>query len=236
LALLGGAAQASGPLGVIAVIDKVVTEPSGTAPERVLIFGTFVLARGERAATYDLPRYGLLYYKTVPGEEEQAHRDWATMQKKAGTGQVLGWADTDLARNLGRLLPVKGDKGEPDPYPPASGVQQFRADSTFPPAQALRNTPAVVAPADGDEVASGAVELIAHNLPGDRPGVSYLFFIESGTGETESSPALRPGKEQTSWKPRMEIKAGQKYTWRAWCRIGTTEDKGRVSTATFRGK
>jgi hypothetical protein len=35
---------ASGPIGVYALIDKVVFEPNDTAPDRVQIWGVFVLA------------------------------------------------------------------------------------------------------------------------------------------------------------------------------------------------
>jgi hypothetical protein len=234
--LAAGASQASGPLAVFGVIDKVVAEPSAE-PTRVLLWGTFVTAttRPGEAVSYSKPAYGFLHYAIVARDEEQCRREWSDMQKHTGTGEVLGWGDVERGGDFGRVRRATASKGEPDAFPISSGVVLMRADSNFPPARALRTTPAPVAPADGDEIAAGTVELTVRNLPGNRPGIKYQFEIENAAGEKEASPAVAQGKEKTSWKPRLEVKAGEKYTWRVWAVLGNA-DNGPANTATFKGK
>jgi hypothetical protein len=223
-------------VAVLGVIDKVVAEPSAE-PTRVVLWGTFVTAtsRPGEELSYSKPAFGFLYYAIVPGEEELCRREWSDMQKHAGTGEVLGWGDVERGGSFGRVRRANAPKGEPDAFPISSGVVLLRAGSNFAPARALRSTPAPVAPAGGDEVAAGPVELTVRNLPGNRAGVRYQFEISNAAGETETSPALEQGKERTSWKPRMKVKAGEKYTWRVWAVQGSA-DNGPASTATFKGK
>jgi hypothetical protein len=234
--LASGASQASGPLAVLGVIDKVVAEPSGE-PTRVVLWGTFVIgaSRPGEELSYSKPVFGFLYYAIVPGEEEHCRREWSDMQKHAGTGEVLGWGDVERGGSFGRVRRASAPKGEPDAFPISSGVVLTRAGSNFPPARALRSMPAPVAPATGDEVAAGPVELSVRNLPGNRAGVKYQFEITNAAGEKETSPAVDQGKERTSWKPRMEVKAGEKYTWRVWAVEGLA-DNGPANTASFKGK
>jgi hypothetical protein len=231
-----GAARASGPLAVFGVIDKVVVEPNAE-PTRVLLWGTFVTAttRPGEGLSYGKPAFGFLYYAIVPGEEDQCRREWSDMQKHAGTGEVLGWGDVERGGDFGRVRRATAPKGQPGAFPISSGVVLMRAGSNVPPAHSLRSTPAPVAPADGDEVAAGPFELKARNLPGNKPGVKYQFEIVNAAGDKETSPEVAQGKETTSWKPRMEVKAGEKYTWRVWA-VSADGGNGPDNSATFQGK
>jgi hypothetical protein len=55
-ALLAGtafAARASDPTGIYAFVDRVVFEPSDTAPERIQVWGGFALAKTENRDDYN---------------------------------------------------------------------------------------------------------------------------------------------------------------------------------------
>ena len=66
LTLLFGACQlsalASDPIGIYALVDKVVFEPNEKAPERIQVWGAFAIAEGY-GSTYDKAQRGFLYYK-----------------------------------------------------------------------------------------------------------------------------------------------------------------------------
>src|SRR5438034_6084567 len=65
LALFGvgaGRALASDPVGIYALVDKVVFEPNETNPERIQIWGGFAIAEGY-GYTYKNAQRGYLYYK-----------------------------------------------------------------------------------------------------------------------------------------------------------------------------
>jgi len=82
--------RASGPLGVYAIVDKVVFEPNESSPQRVQIWGVFMhttettnmnpaLSSAER---------GYVYY-SLPGPREQAdtaRKEWNDLKTVAGTG------------------------------------------------------------------------------------------------------------------------------------------------------
>src|SRR6059036_1850645 len=59
-----GPALASDPVGVYAVVDKVVLEPSEANPERIQVWGAFAIAEGY-GYTYKKAERGYLYYKLI---------------------------------------------------------------------------------------------------------------------------------------------------------------------------
>jgi hypothetical protein len=230
------AARGSGALGVIAVIDKVVSEPSGEAPERIRVWGTFVFAREEagKATDYGLPAYGFLYYTSAAGKETECRREWEEMRKAAGTGSVIGWADSSLGIPLGKVRRPGAPAGEPDPYPLGFGLLKFARESTSAPVRSLRTIPAPISPVD-EAVAAGKVKLVVHNVRDTaRAKAAYWFVVESAAGEREVSDPVPAGEKETTWTPRLEVKAGEKYTWRVQAVEG--DWKGPANTATFKGK
>jgi hypothetical protein len=236
MVLLGGvAARASGPLGVVAVIDKVVYEPDGDSPTRVQVWGTFVLAQGRGPLVYGKPEYGSMYYEAGPDMQEQCRSAWADLKKRAGTGVPVGWGDIDGGQKFGRVRRPGEPTADPDPYPVGFGVQELRRDSNFPAVKTLMNIAAPLSPIGDMGVVPGKVELVARNARAAGGGVHYLFEIESAAGEKETSPALEAGKEQTSWKPHMAVKPGEKYTWRVWTNA-EKKPAHESSTATFKGR
>ena len=93
-ALLGGAtsaARASDPTGIYAFVDRVVFEPSETAPERIQVWGGFALARTENRNDYHDAERGFLYFKVRVGEEGICQKEWADLKSVAGTGQIVAF-------------------------------------------------------------------------------------------------------------------------------------------------
>jgi hypothetical protein len=86
-----GIAKNSG-VGIYAIVDTVAFEPDKTSPERVRIDGVFVVPIRMSSGDYAPPKRGFLYFKTVPGREKAARRDWAALTSVAGTGEVIGFA------------------------------------------------------------------------------------------------------------------------------------------------
>jgi hypothetical protein len=123
-------ANASGPIGVYALIDKVSFEPSADKPERIRIEGVFIAAQAttDNSAVYDAPQRGYLYFALPAGANAQlARREWTDLKAVAGTGQVVGlgsiWASTAIAvRKPGEEAKSPGE------YPMGNGVVKVNSD------------------------------------------------------------------------------------------------------------
>ncbi len=90
----GGSLSASDPIGIYALVDRVVLEPNEEAPERIQIWGAFALAQGHGrkfGEYYHPATRGYLYYQLVKGKEEQCRNEWKDLQRVAGTGQCVAF-------------------------------------------------------------------------------------------------------------------------------------------------
>jgi len=93
LLVLAVGARASDPVGIYALIDKVVLEPKEGAPERIQIWGVFTLSRNygnEHAG----PVRGYMHFAATVGKEEVCRREWADLKRIAGTGQVVAFGSS----------------------------------------------------------------------------------------------------------------------------------------------
>src|SRR5262249_13499095 len=84
----------SDPIGIYALIDKVVMEPNDSAPERVQLWGAFATANTENAENrdaYDPPQRGFYYFSIPPGKEVVCRREWTDFKTVTGTGKVIGF-------------------------------------------------------------------------------------------------------------------------------------------------
>ena len=93
ITLCPGVVTASGPIGVYALVNKVVLEPSADKPERIRISGVFIAAveTPDNSTVYSAPQRGYLYFELPKGNEELARREWADLKSVAGTRQVVGF-------------------------------------------------------------------------------------------------------------------------------------------------
>ena len=150
-ALSMGIAQASGPVGVYTLIDKVVLEPSAENPERILIYGAFSI-RTDNQGTFQAPQRGYLYYALPPGANKAAIlREWSDLKGAAGTRTVIAFGGTSFGeyaadgRGVTRApvyqpprLRKTGHKPEnPDLYVTGSGLSKVRSDTDYGPVKSL---------------------------------------------------------------------------------------------------
>src|SRR5947207_582794 len=82
-----GVANASGPIAVYALVDKVTFEPNADKPERVRVSGVFITA-GEGSDVYSAPQRGYLYFALPRQDQDLALREWGDLKSVAGTRQV----------------------------------------------------------------------------------------------------------------------------------------------------
>ncbi|MBM3833924.1 MAG: hypothetical protein FJ403_11770 [Verrucomicrobia bacterium] len=127
--------KASDPIGVFALIDKVVLEPNETSPERIQIWGAFAFAEG-RGDAYAAPKRGYLYYK-LPAEKAKAARtEWADLKLAAGKSEVIGFG----ARygEKGKLRKPDEKPENPDAYPVGWGLIRMKErDANYAPIRQL---------------------------------------------------------------------------------------------------
>lgn len=120
-----------GSVGIYAVIDKVILEPEGNSPERIRIFGTFIIPIARSSGLHQHPQQGYLYYQ-IPSGREDVVKEWLELKKFAGTGKGIGFAAYWMpsSRTLGANTSLEvhihkeGDTALPDPYPRTIGILQ----------------------------------------------------------------------------------------------------------------
>jgi hypothetical protein len=113
--LLAAYAPASDPVGVYGLIDKVVVESDGRNPERIQIWGVFMLSDGKTGDNYLPPQHGYLYYATPDTPTPQQRAEWNDLRSVAGTGTPVGFAGR--YERLGRVRPATDAPANPDAYP-----------------------------------------------------------------------------------------------------------------------
>ena len=114
---LGGAlliavgARGSDPVGIYALIDKVVMEPKEGTPERIQVWGVFVLAR-KGGAEHSSPQRGYMYFSATQGQEGVCRNEWADLKKIPGTDAVVAFGSSRAATGA-----VRKAKAESKPAP-----------------------------------------------------------------------------------------------------------------------
>jgi hypothetical protein len=153
-ALSIGTAQASGGLGIYALISKVTMEPSAENPKRILIYGVFSIRTGndQGQGSFQAPQRGYLYYTLPAGANRTLIlREWSDLNAAAGTRTVIGFGGTSFGDYVpaGGALHVPppyhppqlrktGDKPEnPDPYVTGAGLSKMRSDTDYGPVKSL---------------------------------------------------------------------------------------------------
>ena len=128
MTLCPGVMNASGPIGVYALVDKVAFEPGADKPERIRISGVFMVAQEtpDNSTVYSAPQRGYLYFELPKGNEDLARREWTDLKSVAGTRQVVGfgssWGTKARVRKPDENAKVPGD------YPLGNGVVKINSD------------------------------------------------------------------------------------------------------------
>jgi hypothetical protein len=103
--------SASGPLGIYAIIEKVVFEPNDEAPERVQVWGAFAYVDGANSLTVSAAKKGYLYFRLPPSADfpesyvTTIRNEWADLKAVAGTGQAVGFGRWGYIGGFGALDP-----------------------------------------------------------------------------------------------------------------------------------
>jgi hypothetical protein len=114
------AVYASDFTGVYAVVDKVVFEPSESAPARIQIWGAFALSDGQRGSNYKPAEKGYLYYTCESGKESICRKEWADLKSVSGTDTGVGFGYRYAP--AGRIRKADEKPAAPDMYPIQAGV------------------------------------------------------------------------------------------------------------------
>jgi hypothetical protein len=122
----------NGNIGIYGIVDKVVFEPDEGSPERIQIWGLFVVPIPISSGLYKAPQRGVLYFSIPPDRKEIARKEWVELKSLAGSGQILGFTEywvanpSDPQGNPHTSLVVhvhkNGPLGLPDAYPLGIGV------------------------------------------------------------------------------------------------------------------
>jgi hypothetical protein len=111
---------ASDPVGIYAIVTKVIFEPSDTAPQRVQIWGVFALADTARGGDfYTKPQRGYMYFSLPKGKESTALKEWADFKAVGGTGQGIAFGSRRYPM-LVKVRPESEKPASPDSYSPDS--------------------------------------------------------------------------------------------------------------------
>jgi hypothetical protein len=124
-ALTTVALHASDLVGVYAVIDKVVLEPSDAAPQRIQIWGAFALSDGKAGSNYGAAEKGYLYYSCPAGQETVCRKEWEDLKTVAGKDTGVGFGER--FKETGRIRKAADKPASPDAYPIARGVVRLSA-------------------------------------------------------------------------------------------------------------
>jgi len=108
---------ADGPVGVYAMVQKVVFEPNEQAPTRIQVWGLFVWVDGglDKPGPINLPQRGYMYFKLPANATSAAatKQQWAEIKTIAGTGQIIAFGGWNYAGTFEDLhIPMTGGQEE----------------------------------------------------------------------------------------------------------------------------
>jgi hypothetical protein len=230
LALISAAPRpVSDPIGVYALIDRVVLEPNADHPSTIQIWGVFALSPRRPGNEYQPAQRGYLYYSVNRKNDHATHAEWSDLKAVAATGQPVGFGGR--YEDNGRVRRAGEAATNPDTYPLGFGLVKMLNKLEGPTIEReLKHVPMPVTPADGASARAGQVRLVARNVAtGD---VQYVFDIEGSSSTRETSQPITAGKGETSWSPQMRLRSGENYVWRVW----VVQDgwRGQPAVASFR--
>jgi hypothetical protein len=228
--LAAAPAPLSDPIGVFALVDRVVLEPNAENPTAIQIWGVFALAVPTDRNAYNPAQRGYLYYSLNSTNPRATRAEWSDMRAAAGTGQALGFGSR--FEPMGRVRRASEAPASPDNYPLGFGLVKVTTGAPGARAtiqQELKLVPSPLAPADGGAVPAGEVRLVTRNIA-DR-AAQYVFTIEGGS-QSETSKPIPAGNGETAWSPTLRLEAGREYTWHVL--VVKDGQKGTPATASFR--
>jgi hypothetical protein len=119
--------RASDFVGVYCLADRVVLEPNDTEPQRVQIWGSFLMTDGQRGSGYLDAKRGYLYYSCPTGKDSVCINEWNDLKSVAGKNIAVGFGGR--FQSNGRVRPSSEAVASPDAYPIQIGVARVGTDS-----------------------------------------------------------------------------------------------------------
>jgi hypothetical protein len=110
----------SDPVGVFALIDRVVVEPSTGDPQRIQLWGVFALADRNNRNDYLPAERGYLYMSVNLGNARATRAEWSDLKTVAGTDQAVGFGSRYESAVRVRRADEKVEN--PDVYPIGFGL------------------------------------------------------------------------------------------------------------------
>ena len=235
-AFSAGPPPPSDPVGLYAIIDRVVLLPDAQAPIEAEIHGAFCIARGA-GDYYTAPARGYVLFRagSKPGEEVQ---QWRELQGLAGTRKVVGLSSR-YEQGVLRVAQPGEARPQATTYPLGWGLQKIEGVD-YGPVRELALLPKPLSPLDDSAPKVKAKEIrparkitfTVENCSAAQNGLQYLFEVETASGDLLASPPVAPGDKTTSWTTTMALLAGDKITWRARV-LGGGAERVPVARATF---
>jgi len=130
----GAVISASDPFAVYARVDRVVFEPTDSAPDAVQVWGVFAIAVADNPNDYQPPAKGYMYFKAPPNKET-ARKEWADLKAVAGTGEIVSFGSR---WNLhARVRKADEKPASPDTYTLNIGLQRARSNTQYAPIRSI---------------------------------------------------------------------------------------------------
>jgi len=129
--------KASDPVGVYALVERVVFEPNESAPTAVQIWGAFALSVTPEKRPYPPEeRYGAaqkgyLYYTCPAGKAAQCTAEWKDLQKMAGGADIAGFG-TRWGTGWPKIRRADEKAVSPDVYQLNTGVIRMGKNGEYP--------------------------------------------------------------------------------------------------------
>lgn len=135
--LMVAGVKASDPVGVYAMVERVVFEPSESAPKSVQIWGAFTPSvepprpnyKPEQA--YGDAQKGYMYFTCAPDKASTCAAEWSDLKSVAGKMEVVGFS-TRWARSKARVRAASETPASPDTYESNVGIVKIGKYGDYP--------------------------------------------------------------------------------------------------------
>lgn len=129
--------KASDPVGVYAMVERVVLEPSESAPKSVQIWGAFTPSvepprpdyKPEQA--YGAVQRGYMYFTCAADKASICAAEWSDLKSVAGKSEVVGFS-TRWAKSKARVRPASETPTSPDLYESNVGIVKVGKYGAYP--------------------------------------------------------------------------------------------------------
>lgn len=135
--LMVATVKASDPVGVYAMVERVVFEPSESAPKNVQIWGVFTSSVEPPRPTYkpeqaygDVQK-GYMYFTCAADKASMCAAEWSDLKSVAGKSEIVGFS-TRWARSKARVRTASETPSAPDMYEMNVGVVKVGKYGDYP--------------------------------------------------------------------------------------------------------